>query len=112
MLTNPVQRPPGHEKQSGMTIVEVMLAMTVLAVGAFSALSTLTGAMALDEDLKERATAMRAAMFTVEGLKLQAGALSHGNIAFDVTDPDRIRVTVSVRWNTRRDSTRSLALPI
>ena len=54
--------------ESGMTLVEVMLAITVLAVGAFSALSTLTNAMALDEELKERATAMRAAMTKIESI--------------------------------------------
>lgn len=127
--------------ESGMTLVEVMLAITVLAVGAFSALSTLTNAMALDEELKERATAMRAAMtkiesvvaydynnninnlvtywnqaankdFVVEGLKLQNGAATQGSITIDSTDPARIRFTVTVRWETRSGANRSLSLPI
>jgi prepilin-type N-terminal cleavage/methylation domain-containing protein len=127
--------------ESGMTLVEVMLAITVLAVGAFSALSTLTNAMALDEELKERATAMRAAMtkiesivaydynnninnlvsywnqaankdFAVEGLKGQNGLATQGSITIDTTDQARIRFTVTIRWETRKGQQRSLALPI
>lgn len=127
--------------ESGMTLVEVMLAITVLAVGAFSALSTLTNAMALDEELKERATAMRAAMskiesiaaydynnninnlvnywnqaankdFVVEGLKGQNGAAQPGSITIDTTDPARIRIAVTIRWETRKGAQRVLSLPI
>jgi prepilin-type N-terminal cleavage/methylation domain-containing protein len=127
--------------ESGMTLVEVMLAITVLAVGAFSALSTLTNAMALDEELKERGTAMRAAMtkiesivaydynnninnlvnywsqtankaFVVEGLKGQNGAAKQGSITFNTTDPARIRVNVTINWETRKGQNRALSLPI
>jgi type II secretory pathway pseudopilin PulG len=124
-----------------MSLVEVMLALTVLTVGAFSALSTLTSAMALDEDLKERAIAMRAAMskiesivaydynndinnlvnywnqtannsFEVEHLKAQNGFPQQGSITINTTDPDRIRLTVTIRWQTRQNQARSLSLPI
>jgi prepilin-type N-terminal cleavage/methylation domain-containing protein len=54
--------------ESGMTIVEVMIAMAVIAVGALSALSTLTGSSALDDELKERAVAVRAAMSKMESI--------------------------------------------
>jgi prepilin-type N-terminal cleavage/methylation domain-containing protein len=132
---------PDHAAESGMTLVEVMLAITVLAVGAFSALSTLTSAMALDEELKERGVAMRAAMtkiesivaydynnninnlvtywnqgannaFTVEGLKAQNGAPNHGGVTVDVSDPSRIRFTVTIRWQTRHNQARTLSLPV
>jgi Tfp pilus assembly protein PilV len=124
-----------------MSLVEVMLALTVLTVGAFSALSTLTSAMALDEDLKERSIAMRAAMskiesivaydynndinnlvnywnlaannsFEVEHLKAQNGLPQQGSITIDTTDPDRIRLTVTIRWQSRQNQARSLSLPI
>src|SRR5262245_20830028 len=55
-------------RESGMTIVEVMIAMAVIAVGALSALSTLTGSSALDDELKERAVAVRAAMSKMESI--------------------------------------------
>jgi len=49
-----------------MTIVEVMLAMTEITIGALSAISTLTQSSSLDGDLKERSIALRAAMSKVE----------------------------------------------
>src|SRR4029079_522921 len=132
---------PAPAAESGMTLVEVMLALTVLAIGAFSALSTLTRAMALDDDLKERATALRAAMskiesivaydynnninnlvnywqqnankdFTVEGLAPQTGVPKQGGITWDTSDPARIVATVTIRWATRNGLARSLALRV
>jgi Tfp pilus assembly protein PilV len=127
-----------------MTILEVMIAMTVIAVGALSAVSTLTRSSALDSDLRERGVALRAAMskmesvvaydynnqitnlvnywtqaanstFTVEGLANPVAANGasqpHGAIAFDTTDPQRIRVTVTVNWQTRQGQARSFSLP-
>jgi Tfp pilus assembly protein PilV len=51
-----------------MTIVEVTLAMTVITIGALSAISTLTQSSSLDGDLKERSIALRAAMSKVESI--------------------------------------------
>lgn len=57
-----------ESSQSGTTILEVMIGITVLAVGALAALSTLTSSSALDDDLKERSTAVRAAMSKMEAI--------------------------------------------
>jgi prepilin-type N-terminal cleavage/methylation domain-containing protein len=54
--------------EGGMTIIETMIAMVVLSVGALSAISTLTKSTALDDDLKERSIALRAAMSKMESI--------------------------------------------
>ena len=106
----------------------------------------------VDNELKERGIALRAAMsqmerilaydyqgdvnnlvtwaatpsvasFTVDDLKpagsagaASAGALGssvgQGTVAVDTTDPDRISVTVTVAWQGRRGSARTLTLPV
>jgi Tfp pilus assembly protein PilV len=129
-----------RKSEAGTSIVEVMIAITVIAVGALTALSTLTGASALDEDIKERSVALRAALskmesiaaydysdqitnltthwttspnstFAVEGLAAAGGGAAQGTIAFDTTDALRIRATVTVNWVTRNGAPRALSLP-
>jgi hypothetical protein len=116
-----------------------MIAVAVLAVGAFSALSTLTGSSALDEELKERSIALRAAMtrmesivaydydddidnlvnywtqqpnaaFTVEGLGTPGPNVPHGSVAINSADPLRIVVTVTVNWWARGGQAKTLSL--
>ena len=67
-MSNPTStlRRGAASAESGMTIVEVVLAMTVITIGALSAISTLSQSSALDGDLKERSIALRAAMSKVE----------------------------------------------
>jgi len=124
--------------EGGFTIVEAMIAIAVLAVAAFSALTTLTSSSALDEDLKGRSVALRAAItqmesvmaydysddignlvtfftqpanstFNVDGLAAPAAG-AQGAIVLDTTDPDRILVTVTVRWSTKTGAARALSL--
>lgn len=129
-----------HAAEGGFTLIETMIAITVLAVAAFSALTTLTGSSKLDETLRERSIALRAAMtkmesiqaydyadhitnltsywsqvanstFTVEGLRNPAGNGPHGSITFNTADPLRIKVTVTVSWRTRFGEARTVSLP-
>src|SRR5207247_2178886 len=54
--------------EGGFTVVESMIAIGVLAVAAFSALATLNRSTALDETLRERSIALRAAMSKMESI--------------------------------------------
>jgi len=133
-------------------MVEVTVAMIVVTLGALTALSCMVTTSEVDNELKERGIALRAAMsqmerilaydyqgdvnnlvtwaatpsvasFTVDDLKpagsavaASAGALGssvgQGTVAVDTTDPDRISVTVTVAWQGRRGSARTLTLPV
>jgi type II secretory pathway pseudopilin PulG len=122
-----------------MSIVEALIAIAVLAVGAVSALTTMTGSRALDDEIRERSLAVRSAMtrmesvmgydydgdidnlvnfwtqqpnawFTVDGLAPPAGGGQGGAVAINTADPQRIVVTVTVNWTTRAGEARTLAL--
>ena len=56
------------DRDGGFTVVESMIAISVLAIAAFSALTTLTRSSSLDETLKERSVALRAAMSKMESI--------------------------------------------
>jgi Tfp pilus assembly protein PilV len=135
--TRHAKGPPSAE--SGLTIVEALIAVAVLAVGAFSTLTTLTSSSALDENLKERSLALRAVMsrmesvmaydydddidnlvnfwtqpanstFAVEGLAGPAKNVDGGSVAVNTADPERIVVTVRVDWTSRSGEAKSLAI--
>jgi prepilin-type N-terminal cleavage/methylation domain-containing protein len=125
--------------EGGFTVVESMIAISVLAIAAFSALTTLNRSTLLDENLRERSIALRAAMtrmesiaaydyqdhivnltnywsqaanstFTVDGLRPPAAG-SQGTVTINNADPQRIVFTVTVSWRTRNGENRSLSLP-
>jgi prepilin-type N-terminal cleavage/methylation domain-containing protein len=130
---------PRSEREGGFTVVESMIAIAVLAIAAFAALTTLTRSSSLDETLKERSLALRAAMskmesiaaydysdditnlvtywsqsankaFVVEGLRAPAGTANHGAITINNADPLRIVFTVTISWLTRDGQARTLSL--
>lgn len=51
-----------------MTLVEVSIAVIVLAIGAIAAIGAMTASSEVDEEMRERATALRAAVTRLEGV--------------------------------------------
>ncbi len=52
--------------EAGMTLVEVTIAVAVLGIGALVSLSVMGSTAQVDEEMRERATALRAALTRVE----------------------------------------------
>jgi len=123
-----------------MTLIEVLVATALIGIGTLSALTTMVGSAALDEELRERSAAVRAATsrmsevlaydygddldvfvahwtgaaaatFDVDGLEPLAGQPSCGAVEVDDSDPERVIVTVAVRWRSRKGD-RSFEMPM
>lgn len=119
-------------------MIEVLIAITVIAVSALSALSTTTTVSMTEDDISNRRAALRQAerliekvlaedygtniqnlldrwaapedrTFSIEGFSspntIPAGTPPFegglGTVVLDPTDPDRITVTATIRWNGR-----------
>ena len=128
-----------------MTLIEVLVALTLVTFGTLAVFSGLLTTSVVDSELRDRGIALRAGLsqiervltfehegemqnlldafhgggqdvFSVPDLRptdaaAAAGANdAQGTIALDTTDPERVRVLVTVEWKTRQGE-RRLALP-
>ncbi len=62
------QPPRVRRAEAGITLVEAALALVVLTVATVSALGTLVASTSLDQELKERSIALRAAVSKMEAI--------------------------------------------
>ena len=134
--------------EAGFTLIEVVLALVVVSVGALVTFSTMTTTANVDEGLHERGIALRGilaaqervlawdyegdiqqlvdhfsdpanATFEVEDLTPPEGGMlapgfpvegGLGTIAWDASDSDRLVLTVTVAWQSRKGP-QSMSLP-
>lgn len=93
MCTNPnpslmnLSRSPGTNlRRTGMTLVEVMVALVILTVSTYMLSSTIMAAVAHSEIKRERALAVEAAMNTLEAMRAQPFADLHALYNSDPAD--------------------------
>ena len=124
MTTNPVLA--GRRFRRGFSLIEVMVALAVIAIALFSMLTMMLNTMNLKEVQRQRALAKQAALakleeikaqdfdtinpqygaggfmntFTVDGLldSAQGDSQARGAIAIDNTNPDLLDLTVTITW--------------
>ncbi len=128
-------------KQRGFSLIEAVLALSVLSVGVLASVSALASSTISEVMVAEESRAMRAALarleavsasdptltlaqlatslaapaaasFTVDELSqpiIGGVAAAHGSLTTDLSDPNLLRVTATVRW-TSRGTTRTISL--
>lgn len=112
---------PALQRQRGFTLLEVMIAMVVIAIALFAAISMIFHTSTAKETMREQEIAKEAASakieeikahafdqifstyngasFTVTGLNAPSGAgKGLGSVAVDSTNPNLYEVTVTIRW--------------
>lgn len=131
----PIDLPPSRRKarQRGFSLVEAILALSVLAVGVLASVSALASSTISEVTTAEETRAIRAALarleavsaydpnltlaqlqtsltassmatFSVDELSrpiIGGSATSHGSLTTDLTNPNLLRVTATVRWMSR-----------
>ena len=61
-----IAEPPSRAPQAGLSLIEVLTAMAVLAISLMGSISSLLGMASLDDSLRFRTTAVRAAVSKME----------------------------------------------
>ena len=112
---------PALQRQRGFTLLEVMIAMVVIAGALFAAISMIFHTSAAKETMREQEIAKEAASakieeikahafdqivstyngasFTVAGLSAPTGVgKGLGSVAVDSTNANLYEVTVTIRW--------------
>ena len=122
------------KKESGLTLIEIALAIIILTVGILSIFSVIIPSMYLDQSSREFDIAKAAAAdkleeiraydfdsvyttynnsyFSVQELGVPSGITNTGYVNINNANPDLLDITVTVTWptNIRTNTNKSLSM--